>query len=942
MHKYTIPLKAGLIVGGLLLLSPNSNAAGLGRLTVSSALGQPLRARIEILRDPGESLSSFSARLASPQEYENAKLPWLAELAGLQLSIQKGAGGKAYLSITSNQAINDPFLDVLVDLNWTSGHLLRDYTLLIDPPGFQETEQTLAKPTAPALPGAQTPTVARQASAPYPSSPQPARPRRKVYRVKHGDTLDAVAARLRPQTVSLDQMVVGLYDANPHAFAGHNMNRLKAGRILRVPSAGALGAISPAKAQVQVRVQAADWRAYRQEVAAAVERAPGQPSVVHHAVSGQIQRAVPEAPKPVARSSDVLKVSRGESPTGAQLGSLQSQINAMQENLVAKSKALQDANSRIAELQKNIHDMQELLAIKNQMLAQAQKPAVAPATAPAQPAARLPVATVSHPAPAARPSIRHPAVPVRPAPQPPVQKAAWYEMLLSGPTNILVGGGALVVVLVGWLSLIGRRRRKSLALLEERIMTGGDLKTNTMLAGNTGAVVDTGNTSFLTDFSQAGLGTIDTHDVDPIAEAEVYMAYGRDAQAEEILKEAMQKDPERHEIQVKLLEIYAARKNLVAFETLASELYAAVGGKSGKIWDRASELGRELDPDNPLYAHPLSPGGKSAQSAVPAQPVPVDEAAGMPAEAAPAPAPADAIAAFAPLEGEERLPEPGVPPEDMPVEDVGLGLDLDLETIAPTQAATPAVETPAAEPAALWELPDSLDFDLSSLEQAGATAETPPVAETAPVGDDVPEAELSPVLEEETSVRSSAADAQARPPILEGAPSVELPALDLDLGETAQAPLEATPAVPSVPTDAVHSLDFELSLPEAPVAASSVPSPSDAPAPSAGEASLDFDFGLEDELAGPAPEEESAAASPGLDLSGISLDLDEPGEVVEVPAVAASPEDLDDEVATKLDLARAYLDMGDKEGAREILQEVLKEGNQIQQDDAKGLLAELG
>ncbi len=746
-------------------------------------------------------------------------------------------------------------------------------------------------------------------------------------------------------------MVVGLYDVNPHAFAGHNMNRLKAGRILRVPSAGALAAISPAKAQVQVRVQATDWRAYRQTVAAAVERAPGQPSVVHHAVSGQIQSAVPEAPKPVVRASDVLKLSRGQSPTGGQLGSLQSQINAMQENLVAKSKALQDANSRIAALQKNIHDMQELLAIKNQMLAQAQKPSAAPVAAPAQPAAGSPAVTLPRPVPAARPPVRHPA---RPAPQPPAPKAPWYEVLLSGPTNILVGGGALVVVLVAWLSMINRRRRKSLALLEERIMTGGDLKTNTMLAGNTGAVVDTGNTSFLTDFSQAGLGTIDTHDVDPIAEAEVYMAYGRDAQAEEILKEAMQKDPERHEIQVKLLEIYAARKNLVAFETLASELYAAVGGKPGKVWDRASELGRELDPDNPLYAHPLSASGKSAQPAVPATPPPVApaaDAASTAAEPLPTPAPSDAIAAFAPPE--ERRPEPAALEGDMPVEDVGLGLDLDLETIAPAQGSTPVAAAPSAEasvppaaeaPAALWELPDSLDFDLSSLDQAAAPTEATPVPESAHGGGaEQPEVALSPMPEEEAGVGAGVADAQRLSPVPEGVPSVDLPALDLDLAETAPAPEAPAPTAPALPADRDGSLDFELSLPEAPVASSGVESPAEGAAVSA-EEGLDFDFGLEDELAAPTPQEEPAAASPGLDLSGISLDLDEPGEVVEVPAVAVSPEDLedDDEVATKLDLARAYLDMGDKEGAREILQEVLKEGNQDQQDDAKGLLAELG
>jgi pilus assembly protein FimV len=129
--------------------------------------------------------------------------------------------------------------------------------------------------------------------------------------------------------------------------------------------------------------------------------------------------------------------------------------------------------------------------------------------------------------------------------------------------------------------------------MEDSIMSGGDVRPNTIIGGMpAGGSVNTGDTSFLTDFSQAGLGTIDTHDVDPIAEAEVYMAYGRDAQAEEILKEAILKNPDRHEIRVKLLEIYAARRNTAAFEAAAGEFFAALGSKPSPLWDKACEMGR--------------------------------------------------------------------------------------------------------------------------------------------------------------------------------------------------------------------------------------------------------------------------------------------------------------------------------------------------------------
>ncbi|HEX4779850.1 MAG TPA: FimV/HubP family polar landmark protein, partial [Usitatibacter sp.] len=134
-----------------------------------------------------------------------------------------------------------------------------------------------------------------------------------------------------------------------------------------------------------------------------------------------------------------------------------------------------------------------------------------------------------------------------------------------------------------------------------------------------GGLVDTGNSSFLTDFDKTGPGTIDTDEVDPVAEAEVYIAYGRDAQAEEILKEAMARDKGRHEIALKLLEIYHARKSATAFETVAKELKASVGDSS-PMWQKAAAMGAQIDPTNPLYAGAATTGFTSATSAPVAKP----------------------------------------------------------------------------------------------------------------------------------------------------------------------------------------------------------------------------------------------------------------------------------------------------------------------------------
>ena len=167
-----------------------------------------------------------------------------------------------------------------------------------------------------------------------------------------------------------------------------------------------------------------------------------------------------------------------------------------------------------------------------------------------------------------------------------------------------IGAGALAI-LGGIAALVAARRRKT-TKFEDSIISGTDIKTNTVFGSTGGGVVNTGENSLASDFSREGLGNIDTDEVDPIAEAEVYLAYGRDAQAEEILKDALKKDPQRQEIYLKLLEIHAQHNKPSAFETVASELYAVSQGQ-GEVWQKAVALGRQLDPNNPMFAEGAAP-----------------------------------------------------------------------------------------------------------------------------------------------------------------------------------------------------------------------------------------------------------------------------------------------------------------------------------------------
>lgn len=983
-----------LLIAGLLASAPMvADAAGLGTLKVNSALGQPLRAEIDLISVPKDEVDLITARVASAEAYKQAKVERQEGLGALRFTVEKRANGEPYLKISSIQAFNEPFVDLLIQLDWPSGRLLREYTILLDPPGFTDTPAVSApkvvadvtKPSASAAsrsldvtpaqkPAFATPakksstkksTQATTKTPPPPSAslaeqtfprqggdaalaeasparaPKPAAgASTETYKVKKGDSLYKIARDLKPEGYSLDQVMVALYEGNKNAFDGNNMNRMKTGQILRVPDNGALDATGQREASKEIKAHAADWNAYRQKLAGTVsEQAPAK-SEASSESSGKITaKAEDKAAKSSESSKDVLKLSRSESiskgagtqgkGSAADAKAMQDKLIAAQDDALAKEKALKEANSRISDLDKNIKEMQALLELKNKQLADLEKqaktkaaPAPVPVPAPlaktevtpkpapkteapkpevAKPAVLPPPAApapTTTPAPTPTPVPEKPAEPLvkavpdqaKPAPMPvpvpsekkpaikpvakpvtpPEPEMSLLDTIMSNPLYLAGVAAVIVAALFAGLWALGRRRRKSLASFEDSIMTGGgDIKTNTVFGNTAGGQIDTGDTSFLTDFSQAGMGAIDTNDVDPIAEAEVYMAYGRDAQAEEILKEAMSKDPTRHEIQLKLLEIYAGRKNAAAFETLAAELYAATSGR-GPVWEKAAEFGRGLDPANPLYAAPENrvEDPVAAHSAM---------LAGL---------------AAAPLAHE---------------------LDAHLDLDKP--------DSVAAETSALDETTVRLDED-SALEGAM-------------------DLDLDTIMGQAPADATAANDAQDA--------HSNLDALDFNLDTIIPQAVEKHAEVPpTAPVMETHALDLHIPEPEPEVTRTVDTNKADEPM------ALDFDFNLEPEPNEPAAGQPKTPAveeplMPELDLSGIDLNLDRPapsadhlgGTSLEEATTLVGDNTVWEEASTKLDLARAYLEMGDQEGAREILQEVVTEGGPEQQAEAKKLLGTL-
>jgi pilus assembly protein FimV len=315
---------------------------------------------------------------------------------------------------------------------------------------------------------------------------------------------------------------------------------------------------------------------------------------------------------------------------------------------------------------------------------------------------------------------------------------------------------------------------------------------------------------------------MEAEEVDPIAEADVYMAYGRDAQAEEILKEALQKDSNRTAVHAKLLEIYAHRKDHAAFEQTALKLKNLTNG-TGAEWEKAAALGRSIDPGNSVYGS--GGGGEAPPPAAPSGP-----------------------ASGAPI------------------------LDFDLGGPSQSQAAAPdiSLDEPAKEATA-----SGLDLDL------GAT-----------------QTQKLPEAADETVIAS--------PQEKSAGGGLDF---NLDLGEEKKA--DAAPFAPASASPAEASaggLDFDLNL----------------------------DIDKPDEAARPAAEPTK------VDLSAISLDLDGPAGDTTLLGEKGGSDPKWQEVATKLDLAKAYEEMGDKDGARELLKEVMKDGDSAQRGSAEQLLAKLG
>jgi pilus assembly protein FimV len=1011
------------------LLSPATlYALGLGEIRLNSALNQPFDAEIEVVSAGTDELNSLKVALANEDMFRRYGLDRPNFLSNISMRVDSGNAGRPVIKLRSQNAVTEPFVSLLVEVTWTGGRVLREYTVLLDPPVFAPTsaqpqvltprggeqpastasgsieraEPTHTAPIAPVSTSTSTST----------STPAPAVSERHsraavasgdTYKVRPADTLSKIASAInQDSSVSHRQAMVALYHANPQAFDG-NMNVLRAGSVLRIPATADMAAIANGEASAELSRQTGAWRAM-----ASSATASGQSSE-------QRLRLVP-------------------AKQGGETGSAVSAASAAA------------ADGKIRDLQAQLADARRLLDLKNAELAQMQKrlgaSSAAKSSAPADvevPAAS--VAAASPPAKAPEPvpaPVEAPPVveeqvaaapeptPAEPAPQPvpeaaPAAEPSLFSRLAEYSLWIILAGLALIVGLIAYF----RRRQSLVDDQSSATLTAGDFDAHLSRSPTRPRMMDDPEVSVDTDEHQAldmraaravafpaavesvaqlsdetlsSETAIHVDQQDALAEADFHMAYGLYDQAADIVKLAIERQPHRRDLRLKLAEIFFVWGNKDSFLETARQLHDTQDDAPVGEWDKVLIMGKQICPDDALFSGDIA-GSRSADS------VDVN------------------------LEGGEHrvdidlydAPGGDQPKSDLDFElaatgehqsasDSGLDFLLDepqrgvddeptreMDGNARTQE-TPTIESPYLQDHSSATISEKFDpqafsgddhnveqtaeisldeigLDVSGMEQTGTIEDVEDVSDQ--IGDDdmtrlatamdrsfdtssETKTMLAPQVEQDFDVSDEDSSGN----------TITVEQIDLGAADTIEHALPAVDATGMF--KATQKIDIDLdrfNLSHGDTVEQLRPEISETGIFKATQR-IDMDL---DYLADPVGSDQADTVQQhnrkhgdadafSEDVFGLSGDDDQTvvdrklEELQDTNITELNAADLASgefqmpemepvtmsEVGTKLDLARAYMDMGDPDGARSILQEVLDEGNTSQKQEAQRLLDSIG
>ena len=877
----------------ILLRSTSVFALGVGDIELHSALNQPLNAEIRLLSATPAELQGLTVALAPEAAYISAGVDRLGLLNQLRFKVIQKSDGSHVIRVTTSQPIREPFLDFLVEVNWSSGRFVREYTVLLDfpilegskpapidaptvTPAPEKPPETESTPDATAAPDTESSTDTANTESVRPATATHHKPARQTPPqtavagdgsygpTQRADTLWDIALKMRPDaSVSVAQVMLALVKNNPQAFFGKNVNNLMAGYILRLPPVDEIRAIPKEDAVREVSGQYQQWLNVQRggmavpsppDSATNTETGGAAPPTGKSSSGAQLKLATPDSSKTGASEGAGRKLSGDTSDVTALRKELAMALEAADANRQENA----ELRSRMAQLEQQLTSMQRLLELKDGNMAalQNKKAATAPAVAPDKPATTAPPSTTAKPA-------TPPPTPIVAPAEPPAEDLLGALMGDKKQLGLLIGGFLGISALV-W-TMVRRRRQSAIdsadasfaKLLKNSTVTDEgkkDDETSSTATTNTVTGQDTPSTVMALSSTQA-----DEDMIDPLAEADVYLAYKRYDQAAELIKDAIRNDPTRPDLSLKLLEVYHLAKNNDAFETQAEALYAELSGDSNHpLWLKAIEMGKQAAPTHPLFS----------------KAVVTVTAAGTAASLnfmADAPAAMDTITDAVPPDNSFSL--------DAPQEFVTPAAPAPAALVHPYTEDAPQPETAAAD--------NSIDFNLDA---------TPPQADF--VTEDSAPAETDAPLSNSMDFDLSLNDA---------IDTLGLKDNDAPPVPAAVEPLEQDTALSSneMEFDPIHERhDNQVTAPETSA----------------------FEFNLDD----PAITAfDGTATDDAMADTGASAEIDNDlfGGI--------------DMVGTKLDLAKAYIDMEDKEGARMLLNEVLEEGSAPQKNEAQELMRQI-
>jgi len=909
-----------------LLMPASAYSLGIGDIKLHSALNQKLDAEIALLVSADEKISDIKVRLASPDKFDEAGVPWSYFLSKIKFKAVTQTDGSTIVKLSSNEALREPFLDFLLEVTWASGNLYREFTVLVDPP------VSYKKATIPVIQKPQQPAAPTYASQPVKIINKDVELVSRASVEQYGpttrtDSLWKIADKTNVyDDVSIEQMMMSIYEANPRAFYKKNVNALMAGQTLKIPEKDVILKLSKKQALAAFKQQDNVWNGR-------VGKKETQSNIDDSLLASQLELEAPV----LGEIGDTANVVTSDKTTAKHI--IDSEID---DSKVASSDEGLALQARMDKLEQQLVMMQKILILKDEQIATLQnKKQIEPSsttlekTKVAEPVAKPETTEIVEPgkikiktlaevqaeakaasidavkkpvettevvqlAPEKMPTKVDSVKKIKPKPKPKfkLKPAPVVEEEVDYLTLAIGGGSALILSVLG--VLWWRRRTVEeeedtesmfAAASEISLPSAPDDELSIPIADDSSLynVGTVGESSFLSEFTPSDFDAFDTDqsEVDPVSEADVYLAYGRYQQAEDLMLQAIKDYPERDECKLKLLEIYFTNENKISFENYAKELVTEGKSENSEFWDKVVEMGKEIDPDSSLYTD------KASFESVDLEKEQKQES--------------------------EQIALEVVKDEAENIEELDTGLDFDLSVFEDTDTAdsSKASEIEVQNDSTTLDEESAevdenvLDFDLSVFDLDGADDEKPEVSAT----------ETESIESIEFDLNSDSKPEEIKIEENNETTDVESFDFDFDLGSETE-----EPSIEPEVIDLTSETDIDIDLES-------------------------FDFSSDDK------QEDSTTLNVDdevevLDKNEVeNFDFDfDAAEVPSQPPATDPVINLDesvsdltdmDELETKLDLAKAYIDMGDSDAAADIAKEVLEKGSAEQKQAAQEVLDQL-